>query len=132
MQVSDNLAAVTERHPDWNSIDWKKANRNVRNLRQRIFRATQESDLRKVRSLQKLMLRSYIEEGFDFLGFNIRRYRGKNGEVKTLIKPSKDSVSKIRSKLREEWMNLKNADVKICHQQQTLPVVSKLLEPGAS
>ena len=29
------------------------------NLRQRIFRATSEGDLRKVRSLQKLMLRSY-------------------------------------------------------------------------
>src|SRR4051794_27881454 len=42
---------------DWNAIDWCKANRLVRNLRQRIFRATRENDLDKVRSLQKLMLR---------------------------------------------------------------------------
>lgn len=58
MQVK-NLATVTSEHTDWNSINWKKANRNVRNLRQRIFRATQEGDIRKVRSLQKLMLKSY-------------------------------------------------------------------------
>src|SRR3954466_8001781 len=44
---------------DWNAIDWRKANRLVRNLRQRIFRATREDDLKKVRSLQKLMLRSW-------------------------------------------------------------------------
>src|SRR5216684_8790267 len=44
---------------DWNAINWRKADRIVRNLRQRIFRAAQANDLRKVRSLQKLMLRSY-------------------------------------------------------------------------
>ena len=43
---------------DWNTIDWKAVNRNVRNLRQRIFRATQEGDMDKVQSLQRLMLRS--------------------------------------------------------------------------
>src|SRR3954453_17310777 len=44
---------------DWNAIDWRKANRLGRNLRQRIFRARRENDLKKVRSLQKLMLRSW-------------------------------------------------------------------------
>jgi RNA-directed DNA polymerase len=44
---------------DWNAINWRQADRLVRNLRQRIFRASQANDLRKVRSLQKLMLRSY-------------------------------------------------------------------------
>ena len=44
---------------DWNAIDWRKTNRLVRNLRQRIFRATRENDLKKVRSLQKLLLRSW-------------------------------------------------------------------------
>jgi len=53
------LANGTEKHCDWNSIDWMKANRRVRNLRQRIFRATEQGDWRKVKSLQKLMLRSY-------------------------------------------------------------------------
>jgi RNA-directed DNA polymerase len=54
------------------------------------------------------------EEGFDFPGFNIRRYRGKNGKkIKTIIKPSKDSINKIRGRLREEWMSLKNKEVKV-------------------
>ena len=44
---------------DWNTIPWREANRLVRNLRQRIFRATEQGDWRKVKSLQKLMLRSY-------------------------------------------------------------------------
>ncbi len=49
----------TEKQTDWNAIDWRKANRTVRNLRHRIFRAAQEGNLNKVRSLQKLMLKSY-------------------------------------------------------------------------
>jgi RNA-directed DNA polymerase len=43
---------------DWDWIDWRSAEREVRRLRQRIFKASQEGDLAKVRSLQKLMLRS--------------------------------------------------------------------------
>lgn len=53
------VANVTERPTDWNEIDWNRANRTVRNLRQRIFRAAETGDLKKVRSLQRLMLRSY-------------------------------------------------------------------------
>lgn len=51
--------SVTERTCDWNAINWRKANRIVRNLRQRIFRATQMGRLRKVRSLQRLLMRCY-------------------------------------------------------------------------
>jgi RNA-directed DNA polymerase len=53
------LANGTEKQTDWNAVNWRKANRTVRNLRQRLFRAAQERDLKKVRSLQKLMLKSY-------------------------------------------------------------------------
>jgi RNA-directed DNA polymerase len=53
------VANVTERPTDWSQIDWKKANLSVSRLRQRIFRAAREGDLKRVRSLQKLMLRSY-------------------------------------------------------------------------
>src|SRR3954447_26039120 len=72
---------------DWNAIDWRKANRLVRNLRQRIFRATRENDLKKVRSLQKLMLRSRSN-----LVLSVRRAtqqnQGKNtpGVDKVLVK----------------------------------------------
>ncbi|WP_316745468.1 reverse transcriptase domain-containing protein, partial [Streptomyces sp. MK7] len=43
---------------DWDSIDWDRAQKNVRRLRQRIFTASRDGDLTKVRNLQKLMLRS--------------------------------------------------------------------------
>ena len=43
----------------WDAIDWRRADRIVRNLRHRIFRASQANDLRRVRSLQKLMLRCH-------------------------------------------------------------------------
>jgi len=55
MQTSAN---GPERQTDWTSVDWRAANRQVRHLRQRIFRAAQAGDLKRVRSLQKLMLRS--------------------------------------------------------------------------
>src|SRR5947199_10354067 len=54
-----SLANRTETQANWNAINWRKANRTVRNLRHRIFRAMQEGNLNKVRSLQKLMLKSY-------------------------------------------------------------------------
>jgi RNA-directed DNA polymerase len=47
-----------DRTLDWPSIDWRQAEDQVRRLRQRIFTATQEGDLKRVRNLQKLMLRS--------------------------------------------------------------------------
>ena len=44
--------------PGWDQIDWAAAEREVRRLRQRIFTASRDGDLKKVRSLQRLMLRS--------------------------------------------------------------------------
>ncbi len=44
---------------DWTGVNWRKTQRAVRNLRQRIFRASQQGDMRRVHALQKLMLRSY-------------------------------------------------------------------------
>jgi RNA-directed DNA polymerase len=55
---SPGLANGPERRTDWDATNWRKAQRVVRNLRQRIFRATQAGEHRKARSLQKLMLRS--------------------------------------------------------------------------
>ena len=44
---------------EWDAIDWRLHEDNVRRLRQRIFKAAQEKDLTTVRNLQKLMLRSW-------------------------------------------------------------------------
>jgi RNA-directed DNA polymerase len=43
---------------DWSSIEWAEVEDQVRRLRQRIFTASQAGDLKGVRNLQKLMLRS--------------------------------------------------------------------------
>jgi RNA-directed DNA polymerase len=59
VQAHTSSANGTEKQTDWNAINWHKANRTVRHLRQRIFRAAHEGHLNKVRSLQKLMLKSY-------------------------------------------------------------------------
>ena len=52
-------ANVTAKTTQWHEVDWQKAYDVVRNLRRRIFKATQSNDWRKVRNLQRLMLRSY-------------------------------------------------------------------------
>jgi RNA-directed DNA polymerase len=43
---------------EWDAVDWRAAEDRVRRLRQRIFAATRAGDHKRVRSLQKLMLRS--------------------------------------------------------------------------
>jgi RNA-directed DNA polymerase len=43
---------------DWHAVDWRAVEDSVRRLRQRIFAASQAGDLKRVRNLQKLMLRS--------------------------------------------------------------------------
>ncbi|BAZ46916.1 RNA-directed DNA polymerase (plasmid) [Chondrocystis sp. NIES-4102] len=52
-------ANVTTKTTEWHEVNWQNAYDNVRNLRRRIFKATQSEDWRKVRNLQRLMLRSY-------------------------------------------------------------------------
>jgi RNA-directed DNA polymerase len=43
---------------DWEAVDWRQVEDDVGRLRQRIFTASKAGDLKKVRNLQKLMLRS--------------------------------------------------------------------------
>ena len=43
---------------DWRQVDWRRVEDDVRRLRQRIFTASEAGDLKKVRNLQKLMMRS--------------------------------------------------------------------------
>ena len=55
------LETVSEAIPQngrvWQAIDWNANRRLVRNLRQRIYRASREGNHRKLRSLQRLMLK---------------------------------------------------------------------------
>ena len=56
-----------------------------------------------------------LDEGFDFLGFNVRRYG-----TKSLIKPSKTAQRRIRNRLREEMHSLRGTNA---------PTVIKKLNP---
>jgi RNA-directed DNA polymerase len=56
-----------------------------------------------------------LEEGFDFLGFHVRRYRGK-----LLIKPSKAAIRRIRERLGTELRSLRGTNA---------PAVLKRLNP---
>ncbi|MGV9387288.1 group II intron reverse transcriptase/maturase [Nonomuraea sp. NPDC003707] len=62
-QTAETADAVMANGPednflDWSCIDWRRVEEDVRRLRQRIFAASRAGDLKKVRNLQKLMLRS--------------------------------------------------------------------------
>jgi RNA-directed DNA polymerase len=46
-----------------------------------------------------------LDDGMDFLGFNVRRYRGK-----LLIKPSKAAVKRIRERLSAEMTALRGSN----------------------
>ena len=43
---------------DWSQVNWKKVRKNVRNLRQRIFRARKLGQWKQLKRLQKLMVKS--------------------------------------------------------------------------
>lgn len=52
----------------------------------------------------------HLEEGFDFLGFNLRRYRRGSQPGKLLIKPSQDAVRRIRERLANEVRSLRGSN----------------------
>ena len=43
----------------WETINWKKIQKNVFRLQKRIYQASKQGNQRKVKSLQRLLLRSY-------------------------------------------------------------------------
>jgi len=63
---------------EWDLIPWDAVEKSIRKLRQRIFRATREQKWNVVRSLMKLMLRSYCN-----LLVAVRRVTQKNKGKKT-------------------------------------------------
>src|SRR5215813_2398226 len=60
LEAASQVAAGASLRPvDWHSINWKRANRNVRRLQRRIAQAQQQGQKRKVRALQFILTRSY-------------------------------------------------------------------------
>lgn len=63
---------------NWESLPWQSIEDSIRKLRRRIFRASQEQKWNVVRSLMKLMLRSYFN-----LLISVRRVTQQNAGKKT-------------------------------------------------
>ena len=59
-----NTASRPKRLRDWRDIDWRQTKRAVTGLRQQIYRASQTRDHKKLRSLQRLMLKSRANAEF--------------------------------------------------------------------
>jgi len=58
LAVSGSAVNGPEDLPDWDAIDWRHQEEQVRRLQQRIFKAEQAGNRKQVRNLQKLLLRS--------------------------------------------------------------------------
>jgi len=84
--------------PDWDTIDWSAVEEKVKNLRQRMYRATQEGQRNRVRSLKKLMMRSHAN-----LLLSIRRVtQDKKGRKTAGVDGQKVTMPGQRMKLVEE------------------------------
>ena len=59
MQTTMSTNGLKKPLEDWSQINWRKVNKVVKNLRQRIFHARKLGNFRKLRSLQKLMPKNY-------------------------------------------------------------------------
>jgi len=97
-QATETVTGTARPPTDWQSVDWRKAAQVVRNLRQRIFRATQQGDRQRVRSLQKLMLRSYSNTLL-----SVRRVTQENRGKRT---PGVDTVVVTTPSLRGRLVDL--------------------------
>lgn len=51
--------SITKTTVEWHSINWRKLERRVYKLQKRIYQASQRGDLKTVRKLQKLLLKSW-------------------------------------------------------------------------
>jgi RNA-directed DNA polymerase len=84
---------------DWSQINWRKVVKAVRNLRQRIFLARKLGNWRKLRSLQKLMLRSRAA-----LLLSVRRITQTNeGKATAGIDKEVVNTPEQRVKLVNDW-----------------------------
>jgi RNA-directed DNA polymerase len=92
----------------WSDINWKTVNKRIKNLRQRIYRATQEKRWNQVRSLMKLLMRSYSN-----LLLSVRRVTQENQGKRTAgTDGQKVKTPQDRVKLVNEWKDFQPRRVK--------------------
>src|SRR5659263_499999 len=103
--------------PEWEAIRWRSHEDNVRRLRQRIFKATQDGDLATARNLQKLMLRSWSNTLVSVRQVTQRNAgrstAGIDGEV-ALTSPTRMMLAVQVHSQRDSWRPLPVRRVYIC------------------
>lgn len=104
-----NNANVNKRIESWHNINWYNVYRHIRNLRRRIFKASENSDWKKVRSLQKLMLKSYSN-----VLFSVRKATEDNKGRKT------PGVDKILCSTPEQRLKM-SRELALNHSFEPLP-----------
>ncbi|NJM72327.1 MAG: hypothetical protein HC862_20345 [Scytonema sp. RU_4_4] len=118
MSSTSLINGVEGQLTNWSQVNWKQVRKIVRNLRSRIFRARKLGQWKRLKRLQKkqwLSIRGLeispektrivsINEGFNFLGFNLRHYDGR-----LLIKPQKEKVLAFCKKIGELLSEMKTA-----------------------
>ena len=99
MSSANLINGINGQLTDWSQINWRKARKIVRNLRQRIFRAKQLGQLRRMRNLQKLLLRSRSN-----LLLSVRQITQVNaGKLTAGIDKEVINTPEERVKLANEW-----------------------------
>jgi RNA-directed DNA polymerase len=88
------MAGEEIRTEDWNTLPWKKFQRNVFRIQKRIYQAQIRGDFKRVRGLQRLLLRSYSARCLAVRQVS-QDNRGKNT-------PGVDGVSRLTPKQRME------------------------------
>ena len=86
------MADEQNRTEDWKTIPWKKLQRNVFRLQKRIYQAQLRGDFKRVRGLQRLLLRS-----FSARCLAVRQVSQDNRGKKT---PGVDGVARLTPKAR--------------------------------
>lgn len=84
---------------DWDAVSWRAVERDVQRLRQRIFTASKAGDLKKVRNLQKLLLRSRANTLL-----SVRRVTEDNAGRKTAGIDGKVVTTSLGKAALAEWM----------------------------
>ena len=91
---------------EWDFVDWRAHEQNVIRLRRRIFKATREQDWATVRSLQKLLLRSWSNTLISVRQVTQRnagrRTAGIDGEV-ALSSPERAEMAGRVHRSRASW-----------------------------
>ena len=85
----------------WQASEWTRVDRTVKNLRQRIVRASRDGDLKQVRSLQRLLLRRRANSFAS--GRRVTQvHQGKDTPgVDPLLVPSSDARAALCQQLRQ-------------------------------